>query len=269
MRVLLLASLARALSPRACDRHTFGTSAAALLVVPAAPALAISATTMSGKTRPDTGVVLVDEPTQTSSRGSLAASAEVVTADKVAAKLAFDSPWPLQRGNYYDVEVKSKDGGDGAFLVVKTPPRGASPASLPKAWFADNIFNIEGRYGAYGAPESVALVGDALSGDGRLLEYRFTALSPSNAQVLRKCFVKAVKVPGSADVAMLVAGTTSARWKKENGEATSRQVAESFRVASTAPTTLAKAEESDYRFYKTKVTLSSSQSAGGAQYGGI
>ena len=259
-----------ALEPRAsCDRRAFGAQVAAFLTTPAAPALAISATTMSGKTRPDTGVVLVDEPTQVSSRGSLAAAAEVVTADKVAATLAFDSPWPLQKGNYYDVEAKSKEGGDGCFVVVKTPPRGAAPSALPKAWFADNIFNIEGRYGAYGAPQDIKLVGDAPAGDDRLLEFSFTALSPSNAQVLRKCFVKAVRVPGSGDTAMLVAGTTAARWKKENGEQTSRKVAESFRVVSTKPTNLAKAEESDYRFYKAKVSLSSSQSTGGAQYGGF
>ena len=110
---------------------------------------------------------------------------------------------------------------------------------------------------------------DAPAGDDRLLEFSFTALSPSNAQVLRKCFVKAVRVPGSGDTAMLVAGTTAARWKKENGEQTSRKVAESFRVVSTKPTNLAKAEESDYRFYKAKVSLSSSQSTGGAQYGGF
>ena len=72
-------------------------------------------------------------------------------------------------------------------------------------------------------------------------------------------------MPGSGDTAMLVAGTTAARWKKENGEQTSRKVAESFRVVSTKPTNLAKAEESDYRFYKAKVSLSSSQSTGGAQ----
>ena len=55
------------------------------------------------------------------------------------------------------------------------------------------------------------LVGDAPAGDDRLLEFSFTALSPSNAKVLRKCFVKAVRVPGSGDTAMLVAGTTAAR----------------------------------------------------------
>merc|ERR1719271_2317089 len=133
-RLLVVACVAHALQPHAgdrraaleprasCDRRAFGAQVAALLTTPAA-------------------------------------AAEVVTADKVAAKLAFDSPWPLQKGNYYDVEAKSKEGGDGCFVVVKTPPRGAAPSALPKAWFADNIFNIEGRYGAYGAPQDIKLVG--------------------------------------------------------------------------------------------------------------
>ena len=232
------------------------------------PALAISATTMSGKTRPDTGVVLLDEPAQNARGKSLTATADLVSADGVAASVAFDSPWPLQRGNYYDVEVKSKEGGDGAFVLCKTPPRGVAPAQLQQEWFAANIFNIEGRYGAYGAPADVKVIRDETVGGDRFLEYAFTALSPSRAEVLRKCVVKATSAPGSKDIFLIVAGTTASRWKKEGGEATSRKVADSFRVVSSKKTSLKKEETSDYRFYKAKVSLSSSQSSGGAQYGG-
>ena len=191
-----------------------------------------------------------------------------MTSDGFVATASFETPWFLQMGNYYDVEVRSKEGTDGAFIVSKTPPQGTSSSA---SWFSDNIFGISGRYGAYGAPQDVRVLRDerdrSVDG-GRLLEYSFTALK-GNAEVQRRAFVKAVSPPGSRDVVILVAGTTASRWKKENGEKTSREVAESFRVVSTKPTNLAKAEESDYRFYKAKVSLSSSQSTGGAQYGGF
>ena len=102
---------------------------------------------MSGKTRPDTGCVLVSEPRIEKIGKAQIASAELVTADGYVATASFETPWFLQLGNYYDVEVRSKEGGDGAFIVSKTPPQGTSSSA---AWFSDNIFGISGRYGAYG-----------------------------------------------------------------------------------------------------------------------
>ena len=135
--------------------------------------------------------------------------------------------FPHRLGNYYDVEVRSKEGGDCAFLVSKTPPQGTSSSA---SWFSDNIFGISGRYGAYGAPQDVRVLRDerdrSLDG-GRLLEYSFTALK-GNAEVQRRAFVKAVSPPGSRDVVILVAGTTASRWRKENGEKTSRAVVDSL-----------------------------------------
>ena len=179
---------------------------------------------------------------------------------------AVDAP-PHRRcaGNYYDVEVRSKEGGDGAFLVSKTPPQGTSSSA---AWFSDNIFGISGRYGAYGAPQDVRVLRDerdrSVDG-GRLLEYSFTALK-GNAEVQRRAFVKAVSPPGSRDVVILVAGTTASRWKKENGEKTSRAVVDSLRVSSTK-TNLKKDEASDYRTYKSKMPdLAPQKNGGGAMY---
>ena len=173
--------------------------------------------------------------------------------------------FPHRLGNYYDVEVRSKEGGDCAFLVSKTPPQGTS---APAAWFSDNIFGISGRYGAYGAPQDVRVLRDerdrSLDG-GRLLEYSFTALK-GNAEVQRRAFVKAVSPPGSKDVVILVAGTTVSRWKKENGEKTSRAVVDSLRVSSTK-TNLKKDEASDYRTYKSKMPdLAPQKNGGGAMY---
>jgi len=225
------------------------------------PALAISATTMSGKTRPDTGCVLVNEPRVEKRGKAQIATAELVTSDGYVATASFETPWFLRSGSYVDVEVMSKEGGDGAFLVSKKAPQGTSS---PAAWFSENIFGISGRYGAYGAPQDVKVVKDerdkSVDG-GRLLEYTFTA-SKGNAEVQRRAFVKAMSPPGSRDVVILVAGTTASRWKKEGGEKTSRAAVDSLTVSS-AKTSLKKEESSDYRTYQSKLTLAPSNIGGG------
>ena len=220
---------------------------------------------MSGKTRPDTGCVLVSEPRVDRVGKAQVLNAELVTSDGYVATASFETPWFLQLGNYYDVEVRSTEGGDCAFLVSKTPPQGTSSSA---SWFSDNIFGISGRYGAYGAPQDVRVLRDerdrSLDG-GRLLEYSFTALK-GNAEVQRRAFVKAMTPPGSKDVVILVAGTTASRWKKDNGEKTSRAVVDSLRVAS-SKTNLKKDEASDYRTYKSKMPdLSPQKEGGGATY---
>ena len=220
---------------------------------------------MSGKTRPDTGCVLVSEPRVDRVGKAQVLNAELVTSDGYVATASFETPWFLQLGNYYDVEVRSTEGGDCAFLVSKTPPQGTSSSA---SWFTDNIFGISGRYGAYGAPQDVRVLRDerdrSVDG-GRLLEYSFTALK-GNAEVQRRAFVKAMTPPGSKDVVILVAGTTASRWRKENGEKTSRAVVDSLRVSS-SKTNLKKDEASDYRTYKSKMPdLSPQKEGGGATY---
>ena len=96
---------------------------------------------MSGKTRPDTGCVLVSEPRVDRVGKAQVLNAELVTSDGYVATASFETPWFLQLGNYYDVEVRSKEGGDCAFLVSKTPPQGTSSSA---SWFSDNIFGISG-----------------------------------------------------------------------------------------------------------------------------
>ena len=62
------------------------------------PALAISATTMSGKTRPDTGCVLVSEPRVDRVGKAQVLNAELVTSDGYVATASFETPWFLQLG---------------------------------------------------------------------------------------------------------------------------------------------------------------------------
>ena len=97
----------------------FSASVAALLAAPAA-SLAISATTMTGKTRPDLGIVLLDEPT-TAAGLQIPIRAELLLEGGVVTTASFDAGqgFSLQRGAYYDVETKNKE-GDNSFLQVRS-----------------------------------------------------------------------------------------------------------------------------------------------------
>ena len=83
----------------------------------------LGAGTIAGKSRPVTGVVLLEEPAGSGDPKKPTISAEVVTNGGVAATVTFDSPWPLAKGMYYDVESRSAD-GDSAFLMVNGIPEG-------------------------------------------------------------------------------------------------------------------------------------------------
>lgn len=132
----------------------------------------------------------------------------------------------------------------------------AEPWLLPDAkrgFFARRVavFGTTGRYGAYGAPTDLKVLSDtgAESGSARKLEVAFTALSPSSAEVPRRCIVAATQPAGSSELVLLTAGTGAARWKK-GGKEESTVAVESFAVK-TRPTTLEQVPSSDYRYGKT------------------
>ena len=150
--------------PRRLDRRAALTSGAnsacalvaAALAAPSRPALAISATTMSGKSKAELGIFLIDEVKQTGST----VSADLVLEGGVAATVSFDSKvWPLAEGTYNDVEVKSRD-GDAAFVQVQAAGKGGGLAKLKPAFFTDAVLGIDGRYGAYGQPTDVKVISD-------------------------------------------------------------------------------------------------------------
>ena len=133
---------------------------AALALTPAPPSFAISATTMAGKSRPELGVVLAEPVRQTGQT----ISGDVVLSGGTLATATFDSSWSLAEGGYYDIEAKS-DKGDGAFVMVL--PRGGGLGGLKKDKLAAAVFGVEGRYGAYGAPQDVKLTADTSDAGGR------------------------------------------------------------------------------------------------------
>ena len=257
--LLFAAPLAAALlvpqfDPHRLDRRAALTSGAnsacalvaAALAAPSRPALAISATTMSGKSKAELGIFLIDEVKQTGST----VSADLVLEGGVAATVSFDSKvWPLAEGTYNDVEVKSRD-GDAAFVQVQAAGKGGGLAKLKPAFFTDAVLGIDGRYGAYGQPTDVKVISDTLAADGasRTLELSFVALSPSMADVPRRAVVRAIQASGSSDVLMLVGSTSTTRWKKSGGSEEARKIADSFRVASTRSTELKPVPSADYRY---------------------
>ena len=241
---------AQRLDRRAALCQATGAVAAASvgLFQPLPPALAISATTMTGKSKPELGVILVDE-VKASKTGVVG---NVVLADGLAAAVSFDTEWPLAEGGYYDVEAKSRDGGDAAFVQVAKVPGGKALANLPKSFFTDTVLSVDGRYGAYGAPTDVKVLKEIeleSGGARRQLEMTFTALSPGSAEVPRRGVLAAVQPAGSRELVMLFASTGAARWKKGGKEEAMRAV-DSFAVT-TRTTELQQVPSSDYRFGKT------------------
>ena len=212
----------------------------------------LGAGTIAGKSRPVTGVILLAEASASGTPGNPFISAECVLNGGIAATATFQSPWPIARGMYYDVEARSKD-GDGAFLMVSSLPKGEARAleALPARYFFDAVFSAAGRFGAYGAPTDVKLVKSTLNAEGttRYVEIQFSALTPSLSEVPRRALIAATVPKGSDDVLMLVGGAATSRWKK-GGEETVRAAVDSFKVSETRATKLRRVRSSDYRFEK-------------------
>ena len=143
--------------------------AAVLGPFPSLPAHAISATTMSGKSKPELGMILVDAAKQTGA--SITADA-VLPSGKIAS-ISYESKFPLASGGYYDVETMATSGGDGAFVQIATPPSG-DLASQKKDWFLQAICGVTGRYGSYGAPTDAKVLADDKSSGTRMLDISFT-----------------------------------------------------------------------------------------------
>lgn len=200
----------------------------------------------TGKPRPETGCVLLEEVASTGNSKQPTISAELVTNGGVAATVAFESPWPVARGMYYDVEARSQE-GDSAFVHVRTLPSGKDVMAVPASYLTSSVFNTYGRWSTYGPPTDIKVLKDESNGQVRYLEVVFSVLSQSGPESIRKGVIAAIQPKGSTDAIMLVSSATSSRWKK-GAEASARQAAQSFRVTRTRATQNPRAFSSDYRF---------------------
>jgi len=206
----------------------------------------LGAGTMSSRSRPSTGVVLLEEVQEAGEKNRPTVSAELVLDGGVAATATFQSEYPLIRGMFYDVEVKGK-GGDSAFLQVAKLPEGKSIADVADKFITKNVFSTEGRFGAYGSATDIKVLSSSdKAAKVRLLDVTFSALSPGQTEVPRRALVAALQPEGSTDVVMLVGSSTSGLWKKV--EPNIRSMASSFRIARVRPTSIKRKAKSDYRF---------------------
>ena len=205
--------------------------------------------TISSRSRPATGVVLLEEVQESGKKDAPSISADLVLDGGVVATATFDAEpgYPLIRGMFYDVEVRSKkSSAEGAFLQVASLPSGKSMSEVGDSFFTKAVFAREGRFGAYGAPTDIKVVSSSDEGTARMLESTFSALSPGGTEAPRRTLVAALQPTGATDVVMLVAGSGAGTWKKS--EPALRKMAQSYRIARTRPTSILRKAKSDYRF---------------------
>lgn len=189
--------------------------------------------TISGKSRPETGVILSGPPESTD--GSIYAN--VILDGGVCARIAF-TPAPgvkLAKGMYYDVEARSKQ-GDSSYLQVV---RGNSDA----ASLVDAVLQPSGRYGAFGPPTDVKI----LNQGNDSIDIAFSAIAPGGSTTPRRATIAIAKANGSDDLLLLINTAGEARWKA-GGDQVARAAATSFRVDAVRPTKLTATKSSDFRF---------------------
>ena len=107
----------------------------------------------AGKARPETGCILLEQVQQSTSnaKSPTTISAELVTNGGVAATVAFESPWPVARGTFFDVEARSQE-GDSAYVHVRKLPTDKDVLAVKASYLTDSVFNKYGRFSAYGPP---------------------------------------------------------------------------------------------------------------------
>lgn len=205
----------------------------------------LGAGTISSRSRPVTGVILLDEVKESGD----SVSAEVVLDGGVIGNVEFQTVkgFPVNQGMFYDVEVKSQSKDSSAFVQVAKLPEGKALTEVPDSYLTENVFSTVGRYGAYGAPTSVAINKKSKKADElRILDVSFSALTPNQKEVDRRCVIAAVQPKGSQNAVMLVATASELLWPQL--EPSLRKMALSLKVAGIRSTALKRSAKSDYRF---------------------
>jgi len=246
------------LGRRAMVGPAFWAAAALVAQTPTPPARAAGGpSSLSGKPRPETGVILLEPVVQSGKT----VSAELL-APGLAIGAAFESAYPVAKGNYYDMEARTKD-GDSTFVHVARLPPGVRLEDAPASFFAGTALGGTGRFGSYAAPQITSVtkgvIGSppakgGLSGGKRSFDVAFNALTQGGFEVPRRGVIAAVQPTGSEVVLMLVSTVSSARWKK-GGEEDSRASAASFRVTQVRPSRLQPSSDNDYRYASRSVPL--------------
>jgi len=227
--------------PQRTSRRFFAGAAAAAIVAPMLPASARGPSSLSGKPRPETGVILLDPP---QANGQLI-SAEIVCDNGIVASLAWESDLKLAIGTYYDLEANNQ-AQDAVYVQVAKLPQDASLEAVPKDFFRKAIFGDKGRFSSYGAPSEVSIKDKGMRGATRLLDVKFGVLSSGQTDLVRRGVIAAVQPSGSTDAVMLFGSTADTRWQDQQPSV--RRAVESFQVTKTRTSKLARVFEADYRY---------------------
>jgi len=197
-----------------------------------------------GKTKPSTGVVLLDAesspPFQDPKTGYV--SAELLLNGKQPVRVSFEAPWPLLPTTA-GLEARDLQQPESAFVqVVAGAPSVPSDAKSMRQLMLDSVLSQQGKFGAYAAPTDVKVkkVPSVSSGDGNgnddlpTYSVTFTTFTPGLRESERQLLVKPATVTSAADaVVLLVVGTTRQRFASRQ-EAMQR-VCDSFEVVATPP----------------------------------
>lgn len=233
--------------PGTWSRRQVLAAAAALPVVPLAPEPVEAA---DGEVRPDIPVqteAILTDACQTYGNGGVCG--DVLLSNGTIATVQFESKWPTTSGRYGIELEKRTEGGDAAFLHVKTLARGERFEKLKPDWFASAICAVGGRYGKYGAPCDVGIadcdICDKKKGE-RNFFLDFVTYSPNMVEFPRKAMIRAILAPGSTQDVMLFTVTTPLnRWEEQ--ESTARATLASLEIPRTRKTELKFQPGNDYR----------------------
>ena len=183
-----------------------------------------------GKTRPETGVVFVDDdiPAQQTAAGLVSAELLVDPSAGTVALVSFQAPWPLLSTST-GLEARDLATSDAAFCQVvpwsllpspftqQSTPKEAAKA-LQTALEA-SVLAPQGKFGMYGAPSSIKV--KPVPDDPTLFVLSFTTLTPGMRESDRKYYVSIPPLPttttttttsntnNKAPLVMLLVGSTA------------------------------------------------------------
>jgi len=149
---------------------------------------------------------------------------------------SFVSPWALAEGTVFDVECRSPNTGDAAFLAVTPSTSGKSLNDLKDTFFVNALTGPTGRFSFYGTPTDVKVKASSINGNYKTIDMSFSTLSQSTqTEIPRKARIIATIPEGTQQAVMLVGSASASRWNSKGAKETIAQVADSFR-AIPAPT---------------------------------
>ena len=198
-----------------------------------------------GKTRPETGVVFVNDDTpaqQQTSTGMVSAELLVDTTTGTVALVSFQSPWPLLATSM-GLETRDQTTSDAAFcqvvsrsFVSRSSQSTSSSSSSPKEYAREllkvlelSVLAPQGKFGMYGAPSNIRV--KPVPDEPTLYMLSFTTLTPGMRESDRKYYVSVPEDDtGTGDaLVLLLVGSTAQRFASQKD--TMKKVAKSWQVA--------------------------------------